>query len=447
LPSHFLLLGTLTHTNNKTQQHNTMSTAQQQLSYPLIAMIGMGIGKKGNKKVVRAWDVATGKDITSMVVYVTLQSAHTNSQWLAKMTADDRWHRIPVDTKAENLDMYLDTKSTSGRSVGNKHAKVSSVSEQGSLDRKQAANLISQDTMLQMIHQSVFHRPDTLICKDLTWKVICRNIVRGRNTLLLGPTGTGKSQTGFAAAEAMGRKLFYINLGSTQDPRGALIGNTHFSKDTGTFFNPSAFVTALQTENTVVVLDELSRAHPEAANILMTVLDPDQRYIRLDEQVGTPTIKVHPTVAFIATANIGSEYTATRVMDRALLDRFQMIEIPFLDSDQESLLISKRFPTLTTTQVSNLAEIAKATRDEIGSESPKLSTAVSTRSVLEIAGLLSDGFTLTDCAEVAIYPLYSKEGGIQSERTYIKQMIQKYVDDGSSDQLIPSAAQTDNKPF
>ena len=89
--------------------------------------------------------------------------------------------------------------------------------------------------------------------------------------LLTGPTGTGKSQTAIAVAKALGRELFYINLGATQDPRGTLIGNTHFSKDAGTFFNESAFVKALKTPNTVILLDEVSRAHPEAWNILMTV--------------------------------------------------------------------------------------------------------------------------------------------------------------------------------
>lgn len=409
-----------------------MSTQQ----YPLIAEINKVPGK-GGKLVVRAFNAANGQDITSQVVYVTLQGAYKRGHWLAKRSADDRWHRVPTNTTVDTVDQYISNTPSTGKPSS--RATKAAIVEQGELDKKLAEARSANDPVLQMIHNSPSKRPSTLLCKDLTWKMICRNIVRGRNTMLLGPTGTGKSQTGFAAAQAMGYNLFYINLGSTQDPRGALIGNTHFSKDTGTFFNPSAFVTALQTENTVIVLDELSRAHPEAANILMTVLDPDQRYIRLDEQVGTPTIKVHPSVSFIATANVGSEYTATRVMDRALLDRFQMIEVPFLEPGEESGLIIQRFPVLTAKQADNLSEIASATRRELTSDNPKLSTPLSTRSVLEIAGLLSDGFTLADCAEVAIYPLYSKEGGMQSERTYIKQLIQKYIDDGSANQLINSA--------
>ena len=273
--------------------------------------------------------------------------------------------------------------------------------------------------------------------------------MRGRNILLTGPTGTGKSQTAIAVAKAMGRELFYINLGATQDPRGALIGNTHFSKDAGTYFNESAFVKAIQKPNTVVLLDEVSRAHPEAWNILMTVLDPGQRYLRLDEAVDCPTVKVADGVSFIGTANIGTEYTAVRVMDRALLDRFVIAEIPFLSTTEEAQLISQLYPSLEAKVVESLADIAGQTRAEIRTDNSRIQTPISTRSVLEMAGLIADGFSLTECAEVSIYPLYSQDGGLQSERTFVKQLVQKYVNDGTSDNLMGAQAQTatDNMPF
>ena len=49
-------------------------------------------------------------------------------------------------------------------------------------------------------------------------------------------------------------------------------------------------------------------------------------------------------------------------------------------------------------------------------------------------GLL--GFGLDEAAEVTIYPQYSEDGGLDSERTYIKQLVQKYVSDGSSEDLF-----------
>ena len=67
----------------------------------------------------------------------------------------------------------------------------------------------------------------------------------------------------------------------------------------------------------------------------MTVLDEGQRYLRLDEDVNAPLIKVANGVSFIATANIGTEYTSTRVLDRALMDRFEIIEVDILSLSQE----------------------------------------------------------------------------------------------------------------
>ncbi len=175
---------------------------------------------------------------------------------------------------------------------------------------------------------------------------------------------------------------------------------------------------------------------PEAWNILMTVLDPGQRYLRLDEAVGAPTVHVAEGVSFIATANIGTEYTATRVMDRAMLDRFTIAEIPYLTVAQESKLLGQLYPALPKTVCKNIAEIAGQTRSEVLTDAPRISTAISTRSVIEMAGLMEDGFAIEETAQVSIYPLYSNDGGMQSERTYVKQLVQKFINDGTSDNLV-----------
>jgi hypothetical protein len=123
-------------------------------------------------------------------------------------------------------------------------------------------------------------------------------------------------------------------------------------------------------------------------------------------------------------------------MDRALLDRFIIAEIPFLKPAEETSLLTMLYDGFDVDKAKDLAEIAAATRSEVRSESPKIQTPISTRSVVEMAGLMADGFTLTECAEVAIYPLYSQDGGMQSERTFIKQLVQKFVNDGTADNLM-----------
>jgi hypothetical protein len=135
-------------------------------------------------------------------------------------------------------------------------------------------------------------------------------------------------------------------------------------------------------------------------------------------------------------------------MDRALIDRFTIAEIPHLNPTQETRLIKQIYPAIDPRVAADLAEIAAQTRVECLSENGKLSTPISTRSVIEMASLVMDGFELQECAEVCIYPLYSADGGMQSERTYIKQLVQKYIPDGTADTLVDNNSNnTPNMPF
>ena len=253
---------------------------------------------------------------------------------------------------------------------------------------------------------------------------------------MTGPAGCGKTMAAKALVSALDRPDFYFNLGATQDPRATLIGNTHFSKEEGTYFSEALFVKAIQTPNAVILLDELSRAHPDAWNILMTVLDAGQRYLRLDEASTQATINVADGVTFIATANIGNEYTSTRVMDKALMDRFTIIEMDLLSKDEEADLLKYMFPLVKSEDLANIAGITEMTRKECSNEESRLTAPVSTRTAVEIASLLFDGFTLEEAAQITIYPQYSADGGVDSERTFVKQIVQKFCDDGTEDNLF-----------
>jgi nitric oxide reductase NorQ protein len=292
---------------------------------------------------------------------------------------------------------------------------------------------VSNDPVLALINRSHEIKPIDLEMSDIKWKYLIRSAVRGKNIMMVGPAGCGKTQAAKSLPEATGRPFFYFNLGATQDPRATLIGNTHF-KDGQTSFDESAFVKAIQTENAVVLLDELSRAHPEAWNILMPVLDEGQRYLRLDEDVNSPTIHVAAGVSFIATANIGTEYTSTRVLDRALMDRFEIIEVDILTLEREESLLKHRYGKLVEASLIHaVADIADATRKEWRSEEGKLSTMISTRMTVRVCELLADGFTLAEAAEVAIIPFFDASGGSDSERTFVKQIIQKHIATGEKD--------------
>jgi len=290
--------------------------------------------------------------------------------------------------------------------------------------------------IMDFIGNSYKLKPEGLIMKELKWKYLIRSAVRGKNIMMTGQAGCGKTLAAKALVNALDRPEFYFNLGATQDPRSTLIGNVHYNKVNGTYFSESLFVKAIQTENAVILLDELTRAHPDAWNILMPVLDQGQRYLRLDEADGQQTINVANGVTFIATANIGNEYTATRQLDKALMDRFTVIEMDLLTQEEEFGLLKYMFPTVEETMLSNVSNITSLTRVEAESENARISSGVSTRTSVEIAGLMFDGFSLIEAADITIYPQYDSTGGVDSERTFVKQIVQKFVSDDSSDELF-----------
>lgn len=311
----------------------------------------------------------------------------------------------------------------------------------------------NQEEIRSFINDSVNKIPDYLKVSDLKWKYVVRSILRGNNILMTGPSGCGKTLVAISLQDLFeDRPWFNFNLGSTQDARSSLIGNTHYDPEKGTFVAPALFVEAIQTENAIILLDEFSRAHHDAVNILMTVLDPQQRYLRIDEDPNTPNIEVADGVSFIATANIGAEYTATRVIDRAILDRFQVVEMEPLSQEDEFDLLTSKFPDVDEKDLRAVAEIANNTRITVKSDNPKVSTIISTRQSVEMSGMLFDGFSLEEAVEVCVYPFYTDAGGVDSERTYMKQLVQKYVDSGDDpDNLAhdPSSdvGDDDNLPF
>lgn len=349
-----------------------------------------------------------GTMFKSVVREALVKLAHTNSELLEYDTETGKARRVKMEQVATEIPNRQENKTSS--------------------------EMKEPDPVLAFIHnEAISTKPKELIIKDLKWKYLIRSVMRGKNIMMTGPAGAGKSVTAKHVAKALDREFFYFNLGATQDPRATLIGNVHFNKETGTYFSESHFIKAIQTENAVILLDELSRAHPEAWNILMTVLDPNQKYVRLDEHQDAKTVAVAPGVSFIATANIGNEYTSTRSMDRALLDRFVILEMDVLTKEDEMELLSMIYPHLEAGSVHDIAEIAHTTRLEVVREMPKITSAISTRLTIEMAGLMADGFKLNEAAEVCIFPFFDNAGGVDSERTFIRQLVQKYIKSEASE--------------
>jgi ParB/RepB/Spo0J family partition protein len=264
-------------------------------------------------------------------------------------------------------------------------------------------------------------KPENFWVEDTVWQVCLRNIYQGEPTLLRGPTGCGKTELAYLAAQATGRNTYPVNMGATTDPRLALIGNTHYDGQR-TVFHPSVLVKGIQDDSGFILLDELTRSIQEAAHILFPLLD-HQGFLSLDEADPPTIIRRSAHVAFFATANLGEEYTGCRELDRALKDRFMIIDLDYPPKKAEAgILVAKT--GIEPKMAEALVELGSKCREMW--RRGELSTPVSTRDLLRAAKLICDGFSAMTALDYAVLSLFDDVGGTDSERTKVRQLIQKF---------------------
>ena len=250
-----------------------------------------------------------------------------------------------------------------------------------------------------------------------TWNYLVRNILKKKNTLLLGPTGTGKTDIIIRIAKALNLELNIYDMGAMIDPLTDLLG-THRIKDGNSVFDYAKFVSDVQKPG-IILLDELSRAPLMTNNILFPCLDHRRTLnIEIAGSTDVRAVKVHPDCVFIATANIGQEYSGTNDIDAALMNRFNALQVDYLPQDIEAKVLNVR-TGIDIDSAKKILNVANAIRDSYLKQS--ISKPISTRETLECAELVVDGFLIKDAVNLIFCQKFSKSDN--DEYSVVKNLI------------------------
>lgn len=155
------------------------------------------------------------------------------------------------------------------------------------------------------------------------------SVALGKNILLKGPTGSGKTKLSESLAAFFGQPVHSINCSVDLDAEAMLGFKTIVEEDgkTQIDFIEGPVIQAMK-QGHLLYIDEINMAKPETLPILNGVLD----YRR---QITNPftgeVVTAQPTFSVIAAVNEG--YAGTAPMNEALKNRFIVFDIPYISGE------------------------------------------------------------------------------------------------------------------
>jgi MoxR-like ATPase len=231
---------------------------------------------------------------------------------------------------------------------------------------------------------------------------ILTQIARGKNIMLFGPAGTGKTQFMAQLAAKTGRPYALISCDNGTEA-AALKGMTVPDASGGVTWQDGQLTRAIKTPGCIICLDEPSVARAGALFVLQNVLE--DRKLFLDET--GERVTVAPSVIFSATDNTngtggGSRkgYTDTNRLNHAFLDRLSVrVKFDYMSPDSEARVIVAK--TGCTSELARLL-VSAATVTRAAANDATLSHGIGLRRLFAWAELLTDGIGAADAFEMAI---------------------------------------------
>lgn len=182
-----------------------------------------------------------------------------------------------------------------------------------------------------LLGEALYTAPDDSIIEDALTALLL-----GKNVLLKGPTGSGKTRLASLLAALLGQPLYSINCSVDLDAE-ALLGYKTLDYDNNEkariTFVPGPVEKAMK-RGQLLYIDEINMAKADTLPILNGALDYRRMILN---PFTSETIKATSGFGVIAAINEG--YVGTTPLNEALKNRFVVIDVPYLQGDSLKTLL------------------------------------------------------------------------------------------------------------